>query len=36
MITNTKIKPSKVAVDRALACAILSRVDGISVHARRR
>jgi len=28
MDTKVKIKPSKAAIDRALACAILSRVDG--------
>jgi hypothetical protein len=32
MDTTVKIKPSKAAIDRALACAILSRVDGISIH----
>jgi len=31
MDTKVKIKPSKGAIDRALACAILSRVDGFSV-----
>lgn len=34
MDTKTRIKPSKAAIDRALACALLSRVDGISVHTR--
>jgi hypothetical protein len=31
MDTKVKIKPSKAAIDRALACAILSRLDGLSV-----
>jgi hypothetical protein len=31
MDTKVKIKPSKAAIDRALACPILSRVDGLSV-----
>ena len=32
MDTKVKIKPSKAGIDRALACAILSRVDRLSVH----
>ena len=32
MDTKVKIKPRKAAIDRALACAILSRVDRLSVH----
>ena len=34
MDTKTRIKPRSAAIDRALACAILSRVDGISIHTR--
>ena len=32
MDTKVRIKPSKGAGERALACAILSREDGISIH----
>ena len=36
MTTTTiiKVKPNQGAINRALACAILSRVDGISIHTR--
>jgi hypothetical protein len=35
MITKARVKPNTGAIDRALACAILSRVDGISIHTKK-
>ena len=32
--TKVKIKPSQGAIERSLACAILSGVGGLSVHTR--